>query len=87
MAVSEAITEISFFLIKFTSHSCCHLLPNTYLLKQPYAVIGSFSETANRILNHPMTFFSINQKQSWLKHLKDMYVGIKAVLKWSPCDS
>lgn len=83
MAVSEAITETSFF-IKFTSHSCCHLLPNTHLLKQPYAVIGSFSEMANRILNHLMTFFPCKSETELVETLKSHVCGYQGCAQAEP---
>lgn len=84
MAVSEAITESSFFLIKFTSHSCCHLLPNTHLLRQPYAVIGSFSEMANRILNHSMTFFPYKSETKLFETLQSNVCGYQGFARLLP---
>ena len=83
MAVSEAITETSFFLIKFTSHSCCHL-PNTHRLKQPYAVIGSFSEMANHILNHSMTFFPCKSETELVETLKSHVCGYQGCAQVEP---
>ena len=84
MAVSEAIAETSFFLIKFTSHSCCHLLPNTHRLKQPYAVIGSFSEMANHILNHSMTFFPCKSETELVETLKSHVCGYQGCAQVEP---
>ena len=81
---SEAITESSFFLIKFTSHSCCHLLPNTHLLRQPYAVIGSFSEMANRILNHSMTFFPYKSETKLFETLQSNVCGYQGFAQAEP---